>query len=62
MPEVAMIPMNQDGTRMDAEDSNTGGYGNVTEVVESVKLVRPAGMGVISMKLVGEGSFPSRKD
>ena len=44
------------------EDYNTSGPGNVTEVVEHVKQVRQAGMGVISMKLVGEGSFTSRED
>jgi dihydrodipicolinate synthase/N-acetylneuraminate lyase len=47
---------------MDGEDYNTSGPGNVTEVVEHVKQVRQAGMGVISMKLVGEGSFTSRED
>jgi predicted aldo/keto reductase-like oxidoreductase len=34
----------------------------VSEVVEHVKQVRQQGMGVISMKLVGEGSFTSRAD
>ena len=47
---------------MDAEDYNTSGPGNVSEVVEHVKQVRRQGMGVISMKLVGEGSFTTRED
>ena len=57
-----MIRMNHKGTRMDAEDYNTGGLGNVSEVVTHVKQVRSDGMGVISMKLVGEGAFTSRED
>src|SRR6202162_5973042 len=60
--EIAMIRMNHKGTRMDAEDYNTGGPGNVNEVVTHVKQVRSEGMGVISMKLVGEGAFTNRED
>jgi len=59
--DVAMIRMNHKGTRMDAEDFNTDGLGNVSEVVTDVKQVRKDGMGVISMKLVGEGTF-NRED
>jgi aryl-alcohol dehydrogenase-like predicted oxidoreductase len=59
--EVAMIRMNHKGTAMDAEDYNTHGLGNVSEVVTHVKQVRKEGMGVISMKLVGEGTF-NRED
>jgi 1-deoxyxylulose-5-phosphate synthase len=60
--EVAMIRMNHKGTAMDAEDYNTSGPGNVDEVVTHVKQVRKDGMGVISMKLVGEGRFTNRED
>jgi 1-deoxyxylulose-5-phosphate synthase len=60
--EIAMIRMNQKGTAMDAEEYNTSGPGNVTEVVAHVKQTREAGMGVISMKLVGEGKFTKRED
>ncbi|HEY3744541.1 MAG TPA: aldo/keto reductase [Bryobacteraceae bacterium] len=60
--EVAMIRMNHNGTRMDAEDYNTAGLGDVTEVVDHVKQVRSDRMGVISMKLVGEGAFTRRED
>jgi aryl-alcohol dehydrogenase-like predicted oxidoreductase len=60
--QVAMIRMNHNGTRMDAEDYNTNGLGNVPEVVTHVKQVRQDGMGVISMKLVGEGQFTNRDD
>jgi predicted aldo/keto reductase-like oxidoreductase len=55
--DVAMIRVNHKGTRMDAEDYNTEGLGNVPEVVSHVRQVRKQGMGVISMKLVGEGTF-----
>lgn len=60
--EVAMIRVNHNGTKMDAEEYNTRGLGNVNEVVTHVKQVRKEGMGVISMKLVGEGAFTTRED
>jgi 1-deoxyxylulose-5-phosphate synthase len=60
--EVAMIRMNHKGAAMDAEDYNTSGPGNVSEVVTHVKQARRQGMGVISMKLVGEGRFTKRED
>jgi 1-deoxyxylulose-5-phosphate synthase len=60
--QVAMIRMNHKGVRMDAEDYNTSGLGNVSEVVTHVKQARNDGMGVISMKLVGEGTFTNRED
>jgi aryl-alcohol dehydrogenase-like predicted oxidoreductase len=59
--DVAMIRVNHKGTRMDAEDYNSSGLGNVPEVVTHVKQVRKEGVGVISMKLVGEGTF-NRED
>jgi aryl-alcohol dehydrogenase-like predicted oxidoreductase len=60
--EIAMIRMNHKGTKMDAEDYNTGGLGDVSEVTSHVKQVRSERMGVISMKLIGEGAFTSRED
>jgi 1-deoxyxylulose-5-phosphate synthase len=59
--DLAMIRMNHKGTRMDAEDFDTNGLGNVSEVVSHVKQICKEGMGVISMKLVGEGTF-NRED
>jgi hypothetical protein len=47
---------------MDGEDYNTNDLGNVSEVVTHVKQVHKQGMGVISMKLVGEGAFTARED
>lgn len=55
--QVAMIRMNHNGTKMDAEDYDTNGLGNVPEVVSHVQQTRKAGMGIISMKLCGEGTF-----
>ena len=55
--QVAMIRMNHRGVRMDAEEHDANVLGNVNEVVEHVKQARKAGMGIISMKLIGEGVF-----
>ena len=60
--EVAMIRVNHKGNHMDAEDYNTSGLGNVDEVVQHVKQAKGKGLGVISMKLVGEGAFTQRSD
>src|SRR5262249_4175607 len=60
--EIAMIRMNHKGTKMDAEGYDAHGAGNVSEVVTHVKQVHKDGMGVISMKLVGEGAFTTRED
>jgi aryl-alcohol dehydrogenase-like predicted oxidoreductase len=60
--QIAMIRMNQKGTAMDAEDFATSGLGDVNEVVTHVKQVRKEGMGVISMKLIGEGRFTQHED
>jgi 1-deoxyxylulose-5-phosphate synthase len=55
--QVAMIRVNHTGKSMDAEDYATQGPGNVPEVVTHVHEVRKKGLGVISMKLAGEGTF-----
>ena len=60
--EIAMIRMNHNGTKMDAEEYNTREAGNVPEVVTHTKQVHSEGMGVISMKLIGEGAFTRRED
>ena len=59
--QVAMIRMNHNGTRMDAEEYETNLPGDVREVVGHVKQVKKEGMGVIGMKLIGEGVF-ARED
>jgi aryl-alcohol dehydrogenase-like predicted oxidoreductase len=55
--QVAMIRVNHKGTKMDAEDYDTNGPGDVPEVVTHVEQTHKAGMGIISMKLCGEGTF-----
>ena len=61
--EVAMIRMNHKGTRMDGptgEDNNNPD--NRDEVVAQVQQVKREGMGVISMKLVGDAAFTRHED
>ncbi|MGH9666896.1 MAG: aldo/keto reductase, partial [Bryobacteraceae bacterium] len=61
--EVAMIRMNHNGTRMDTpEIRENPARGNVPEVVANTRKVHANGVGVISMKLCGEGQFTSAKD
>jgi predicted aldo/keto reductase-like oxidoreductase len=61
--DIAMIRMNHNGTRMDTPDTHdTDERGNVKEVVGHMKQVHSQGMGVISMKLVGEGRFTRQED
>ena len=56
--QIAMIRMNHNGTRMDTpEMRDVNQPGNVEEVVAHTKKVHAQGMGVISMKLIGEGRF-----
>lgn len=60
--EVALMRVNHKGTRMDAEDYQTREPGNVPEVVTHLKKVHSEGIGVIGMKLIGEGAFTNRDD
>jgi predicted aldo/keto reductase-like oxidoreductase len=63
--DIAMIRMNHNGTKMDTpETRDVDMPGNVDEVVAQTKKVHAQGMGVISMKLCGEGRFtrPEERD
>jgi aryl-alcohol dehydrogenase-like predicted oxidoreductase len=60
--QIAMIRMNHKGAHMDGPDYHFRGPGDVNEVVDHVHQARSAGLGVISMKLIGEGSFADRSD
>ncbi|HLK62644.1 MAG TPA: aldo/keto reductase [Bryobacteraceae bacterium] len=60
--DIAMIRMNHNGTKMDSEDARDQVPGNVDEVVAHTKKVHADGMGVISMKLCGEGRFTTAAD
>ena len=55
--QVAMIRMNHNGTKMDNESNSWNDRGSVPEVVSHVHQARKENMGVISMKLIGEGVF-----
>ena len=55
--DLAMIRVNHKGTRMDAEIPDVDELGNVPEVVTHIKESKGQGLGVIGMKLVGEGTF-----
>ena len=61
--DIAMIRMNHNGTRMDTPStSDLNQPGEVDEVVEHTKKIHAQGMGVVSMKLCGEGRFTSFED
>jgi 1-deoxyxylulose-5-phosphate synthase len=61
--QVAMIRMNHNGTKMDTpEMRDVNQPGNVEEVVAHTRKVHQQGMGVISMKLVGEGRFTAAEE
>lgn len=61
--DLAMIRMNHNGTRMDTpSEKDLNEPGLVDEVVQHTKKVHAQGMGVISMKLCGEGRFTTFED
>jgi predicted aldo/keto reductase-like oxidoreductase len=61
--DIAMIRMNHNGTRMDGPNvRETQEPGIVDEVVTNTQKVHAQGMGVISMKLCGEGQFTRAED
>jgi aryl-alcohol dehydrogenase-like predicted oxidoreductase len=63
--DIAMIRMNHNGTRMDVDNAiepRGDVKGMVDEAVAHTKAVHRLGMGVISMKLVGEGRFTTAED
>lgn len=60
--QVALMRVNHNGTRMDAEDWQTRELGDVNEVTRHARQVHSEGMGTIGMKLVGEGRFTERED
>ena len=61
--DIAMIRMNHKGSHMDTPELRDVNIpGDVDEVVAHTKKVHAQGMGVISMKLCGEGSFTTAED
>ena len=60
--DVALMRVNHKGTKMDTMLlRDTDALGDVTEVVSHVKKVHAQGVGVLGMKLVGEGQFTCKK-
>lgn len=55
--QVAMIRVNHKGVRMDAPDYMASVGGDVPLVVQRIHQTLATGKGVISMKLIGEGTF-----
>ncbi|MBL8236939.1 MAG: aldo/keto reductase [Bryobacterales bacterium] len=60
--EVALMRINHKGTKMDAEDFATRGLGNVPEVTTHARQLHSEGLGLIGMKVIGEGAFTTRED
>jgi predicted aldo/keto reductase-like oxidoreductase len=61
--QIAMIRMNHKGAVMDGPNLEVNNNpGSVDEVVTHVKQVKKEGMGVISMKLCGDGAFTRHED
>ncbi|HTV82568.1 MAG TPA: aldo/keto reductase [Acidobacteriaceae bacterium] len=55
--QIGMIRVNHKGVRMDTEDYMASVGGDVPEVVTRIHQTLASGKGVISMKLIGEGTF-----
>jgi predicted aldo/keto reductase-like oxidoreductase len=61
--DVAMIRMNHNGTRMDTPSMmDVDEQGDVPYVVDHMHRTKAGGVGIISMKLVGEGRFKNPDD
>ena len=60
--KIGMIRMNHKGTLMDSDGRDFVDTGNVPEVVQHVQSAKKTGKSVISMKLVGAGSFANSRD
>ncbi len=62
--DVALLRVNNDGTRMDTVQSESNQKGDVNEVVTRIGQIHGKGTGVIGMKLMGEGQFktPEQRD
>ena len=62
--DVALLRVNNDGTRMDTVQGESEQKGDVNEVVTRIGQIHGRGAGVIGMKLMGEGRFttPEQRD
>jgi predicted aldo/keto reductase-like oxidoreductase len=61
--DLTLMRMNHNGTRMDADTQQESDVpGDVNEVVTHARKIHQQGMGVIGMKLCGEGRFTQAAD
>ncbi len=61
--DLMLMRMNHNGTRMDTNDQrDVDALGNVEEVTAHAGKIHSQGMGVIGMKLCGEGRFTKAED
>jgi 1-deoxyxylulose-5-phosphate synthase len=63
--DVALMRINNNGTRMDTlSQKDTDDLGDVPEVTARIKSIHAQGTGVLGMKLIGEGQFttPEQRD
>ena len=61
--DLMLMRMNHNGTRMDADTQQEADIpGDVNEVVAHARKIHQQGMGVIGMKLCGEGRFTQAAD
>jgi len=61
--DLMLMRTNHNGTRMDTPDQrDVDALGNVDEVVAHTRKIHSQGMGVIGMKLCGEGRFTNAED
>lgn len=63
--DVALLRVNNDGTKMDSlKMTDTDDKGDVPEVVSHIAKIRQGGTGILGMKLIGEGAFktPEQRD
>ena len=62
--DVGLFRINHDGTRMDTIEAETNRKGDVVEVSKHIQTVHSQGIGVLGMKLCGEGQFklPEQRD
>ncbi|HVX66815.1 MAG TPA: aldo/keto reductase [Bryobacteraceae bacterium] len=61
--DVALLRTNHAGMRMDTlQQRDTDDLGNVPEVVAHAKKIHDQGIGVLGMKLIGEGRFTSSEE
>ena len=61
--DVALLRINHKGVRMDnMELRDTPELGDVNEVSSTIRTIRKRGVGVLGMKLIGEGQFTTFED